>query len=901
MIRIRGFCWAVLLAAGLLLVWGDVALAQQRSGRRLGAPGQPPAAVPATATPAPVAAPAAAPVEPLRTAVDRPIDIRDIRLELRADLPKKTIEGMAILQLRALREVKNIELDAGAFKVKGVSLTTNGKEEPSSLPYMHDGKKLTVLIGRPWTAGQEATLRVDYRVENPKEGLHFFGPSKDEPEAPLTVWSQGEPISNHYWFPCIDAPDQRQTTEVVVTVPEGFEAISNGKLLSRKSNPDSKTVTFDWRQDKQHPAYLVTLVIGQFDVVREEWDRVPVLYYVPKGSKDKVTTTFARTRDMLGFFSKRFGIHYPWDKYAQVVAYSFGGGMENTSATTMGDILQDERSSLERDSDGIIAHELAHQWWGDLVTCRDWSHLWLNEGFASYAEALWDENRNGPDAYDYNMYQKAHGGGRQNAITGGKDRPIVDRRYPTPGSMFDGRSYPKGAWVLHMLRRRVGEDAFWKAIQAYGSEHRLQGAETSDFRRALERTSGRNLERFFYDWTERAGSPILDVTTELVPSARQARLVVKQTQPGEPFHFPLTVRLHCAGVAKPIVLEQDVTDRQYTLVVPVPGTPSLVEVDPEQTMLGEIKETKGRELWAAQLLRGSSVAERLRAVAHFRESKADEDRDLLADALAEEKFWGVQNEIASALAAVGGDKAREALLQGAKHANPRVRRACMDNLAKLPKNAQVAEAALGVLSKDEPSYAVCGAAMLAYVKHGGKDAVAVLTPWLSRPSHNDLLRGAALRALAETHDLAMLDSLLKYAKPGNSQATRMGALQGLVQLALNAKPNAAQTKKIVGVFTSGLEGDNRRMQFMVLAAVRDAGPLASALLPALEKVSRDAADERIRTMARTTTERIRAAEKPATAAASDEVKKLREEVERLKKEQTELRDRLQKIEQAKSK
>lgn len=195
---------------------------------------------------------------------------------------------------------------------------------------------------------------------------------------------------------------------------------------------------------------------------------------------------------------------------------------------------------------------------------------------------------------------------------------------------------------------------------------------------------------------------------------------------------------------------------------------------------------------------------------------------------------------------------------------------------------------------------------MAYVKHGGKDAVAVLTPWLSRPSHNDLLRASALSALAETHDLAMLDSLLNYAKPGNSRAMRMGALRGLVQLAQKAKPNEAQTKQIVGVFTSALDGDADRIArhdvqapLIVMVALRDAtGPLAAAALPAVEKISREATDERIRNLARTTAERLRAADKPS---ASDEVKKLREEVDRLKKEQTELRERLRKIEQAKSK
>src|SRR5262249_1110181 len=159
----------------------------------------------------------------------------------------------------------------------------------------------------------------------------------------------------------------------------------------------------------------------------------------------------------------------------------------------------------------------------------------------------------------------------------------------------------------------------------YGSGHRLQSAETADFRRTLERVTGRNLERFFYDWTERPGSPVLEVTTEYTPATQQARVVVKQTQSGEPFHFPLPILLHCAGASKRVVVQEDVTDKENTFLIPLPGTPTRVEVDPEQAVLGEIKETKGRDLWAAQLLHGSSVPVRLRAVRHFRDSKSDED------------------------------------------------------------------------------------------------------------------------------------------------------------------------------------------------------------------------------------------------------------------------------------
>ena len=334
---------------------------------------------------------------------------------------------------------------------------------------------------------------MNYRIQDPKDGLHFFGPSKADPGAPLLVWSQGETTTNRYWFPSIDEPDQRQTTEVIVTVPAGFEAVSNGKLAERQENSTDKTVTFDWRQEIPHPSYLVTLVVGQFDVVRHEWDGIPVLYYVPKGKQAEAEPTYGRTPEMLTYFSERFGVHYPWAKYAQVSCFQFGGGMENTSATTMGDrILVDQRSLLDRNAESIVSHELAHQWWGDMITCRDWSHTWLNEGFASYAEALWDEHARGRDEYALNMHRKAGG-----AILAGKERPVMDRHYTSPDAMFDGRSYPKGAWVVHMLRNRLGDDAFWKGIKRYATENQFHSAESYDLRRSLERTTDRDLERFF--------------------------------------------------------------------------------------------------------------------------------------------------------------------------------------------------------------------------------------------------------------------------------------------------------------------------------------------------------------------------------------------------------------------
>src|SRR5262249_10124616 len=281
--------------------------------------------------------------------------------------------------------------------------------------------------------------------------------------------------------------------------------------------------------------------------------------------------------------------------------------------------LHDERSMLDSSPDALIAHELAHQWWGDLVTCRDWSHLWLNEGFASYAEALWEEHKRGPDEYAYVMWNK----GKQ-ARAGGRERPVAAPRYPFPRSMFDARVYPKGAFVLHMLRQRLGEKAFWAGIQRWGAEHKYQSVETSDFRRTLERVSGRDLEHFFHDWLERPGHPVLDVTTEYDAEARAVRVLVKPTQPGDAFHFPLTVRVG-QGAKPAVVVTEPITVKEQWLTIAA-APPDVVEIDPELAVLADVQESKGRDLWLAQLRGGSTVSSRLRAVEQLGKGKTQVER-----------------------------------------------------------------------------------------------------------------------------------------------------------------------------------------------------------------------------------------------------------------------------------
>lgn len=804
------------------------------------------------------------PAEPLRTASDRKITIRNIRLDLKVDVEKKTVVSQAAIQFQTKRPTPTLSLDAVGFEVKKVMLAKEG-QTPTEAKFTHDGKKLNVELGKGWTAGQTGTVNIEYLVSKPKNGLHFFGPTKANPQIPLQVWSQGETVTNRFWIPCIDEPDQRQTTQVVVTVPAGFEAISNGKLMSRKENADN-TVTFDWFQDKPHPSYLITLVVGQFDVVTEEWNGIPVMYYMPKGRKAEAIPTYGKTPEMMTFFSNKFGIPYPWDKYAQISAYQFGGGMENTSATTMGDgILRDQRSLLDGNSESIVSHELAHQWWGDLVTCKDWSHTWLNEGFASYAEALWDEHTGGKDAYLLEMFQKSLA-----AMPAGRTRPIMDRRYPNPDSMFDGRAYPKGAWVLHMLRNRLGDEAFFKGLKQYGTDFRLRSAETSDFRRSLERTTDRDLERFFYDWVERPGHPDLEVTSTYNAETKKVDVVAKQTQAGEAFHFPLKVAVYVAGASEPVILDEDMKDKELKVSIPVTGKVERVEVDPDLAVLTNLKEVKSAALWRDDLLKGSTLPVRLRAVQHFQVNKEETDKEMLVNAFKKEKFYAIKTRLANIIGNAQMPTGKEAFLQGLSDPDARIRLSCLTNLAKYKSDDKVTEAVRNIIKNGDASLAVEGAALRAYGKLGQKDAAALMLPLLEKKDQHQSIANAVITGLSDLEDPAALDAFIAWADPARPRLVRGTANRAVIQLVKSKKLSDEQKQKALKYYQTILDGDDQFLHFAILSALPELGPMATQAVPTLEKLIKSLPEGNLLDTAKSTLNKI---QKPAKAAASEEKEK----------------------------
>lgn len=818
----------------------------------------------------------------LRFPADRPADITHLKLDLRIDIPKERCTGAATIDLTALRELSSIRFDAVDFEVSGVTMT-RGKER-HAVRFLNDGDSITLLLSdAPLRSGDKATVTIDYAVVEPSAGLNFFGPTDDEPDVPHVVWSQGESITNRHWIPCFDHPNEMQTTEMVVTVETGNQAISNGRLLSEEDHGNG-TTTFHYLQDKPHAIYLVTLIVGAFHKEQDTWRGKPVTYYVPEDRRDDLRRSFGNTVRMLEHFSTVFGVEYPWSGYTQTAVHGFGGGMENTSATTLGlRTLHDDRAHLDFSSDGLVSHELGHQWFGDLVTCKDWSHLWLNEGFATYSTAVWYEYDLGRDEYDYQIFRDMDRGYR-----GAKTKPVVDRHYKHPGEMFDARAYPKGSSILHMLRERVGTPVFWASVKQYLTDRGHQPVETTDLRQVFERVSGRSLERFFHDWTERPGAPEVHASFAWNEDDGLAEIGVAQKQKEDAFWFPFVIEFHFAdGGTKTI--RRDITEKEERFYVPLPESPTMVLFDPDLGVLMDFSASKPRDLWATQLTTAPRMMSRIRAAAHFGDSGKGGNAERLRDALAKEAFWGVGVEIAKAIGKIGGEPARDALLASVTVNHPKVRRQVMHELGSFHKDPLVIDALYALIQKGDPSYSVENAAISSYGKLQPRSAGPFLNALLERDSHRDGTRSAALRAMGELADDSGFETLVDWTKSGRPRSCRMSAISGLGSLQERRVLTEAQTRQAVDAIAACAKGT---ASFLPRVAVRTLGELGEAArpaLPVLRDVVANDPEPRAREGAEKAIKQILSSE-----PVNVQVDELRKELEKLREDNDRLQEEMEK-------
>jgi aminopeptidase N len=568
---------------------------------------------------------------------DPVFDFLSLRLDM--DVPTMSEPKFTARETLLFEAVGNprdsITLDAGP----GLTFTA-ATVEGKAARFERGSGSVTVFFEGSARPGHPVTMTLDYNADKPGgngAGLTWSKDSKETPEEDAMFHSQGEPESNRLWFPCHDFPNERLSTEICVTVPEGYQAVSNGRLLSVTKIPgaDGKEgggvrTRYHWLQAQPHASYLVTLVISKFDVVdlggpESAYPGLWMPVYGPLGSGEALRALYANTPEMIKYYEGLLDEKYPWDKYAQVVARDFHfGAMENTSATTLAPQFASGRPGS---ADSVICHELFHQWTGDLVTTRGWEHLWLNEGWASMAEAMWAEHKRGPEGYQRAMLGFV---GRERGTSADTYAPrssaLVSHRYTDPDSRFyaPNNVYSKGACVLHMLRQRLGDEVFWKGVRLYIDRNRFTCAETDDFRNALEDASGQSLERFFQQWCYRPGVPHLAVDYDYDDVHQKLTVVVEQTQkvdadnPAYALSIPIYLEwkeqkeTNTPASNKYVYLDTNVKRIEATFTMD--RKPDQIILDPFVSNLAIVDTRKPLAMWIDQLDHGPTLFARSEAV-----------------------------------------------------------------------------------------------------------------------------------------------------------------------------------------------------------------------------------------------------------------------------------------------
>ncbi|MBK6362076.1 MAG: M1 family metallopeptidase [Saprospiraceae bacterium] len=572
-------------------------------------------------------------------------DLLHTKLDLRFDWEKQLVLGKATLTVAPyFYPIQTVRFDAVNFEINNVVLL------PANIPleYSYDGNYIDIKLGATYKKGEKINILIDYKAK-PEEsfkdsdepiqsdkGLFFINPSGKDKNKPKQIWTQGETEFNKNWFPTFDKPNERCSQEMYITVEDNFKTLSNGKLISSIKNADG-TRTDYWSQVSPHAPYLFMLAVGEFYEETEVWNQVPLHYFVEKGFKKSAKKIFNNTPEMLTFFTQKLNYPYPWDKYAQVVVRDFvSGAMENTGAVVFGEFVQKtDKELIDNDNDYIVAHELMHHWFGNLVTCEDWSNLTLNEGFANYAEYLWFEHKYGRERADYHRLTEMNGYFSQAYSTGA--HPLVHYYYGNKDDMFDAHSYNKGGLVLHMLRNFIGDEAFFVSLNKYLMDNAFSAVEVDELRMAFEDVTGQDLSWFFNQWYLSSGHPTFDVKYIYSEDEKNLVIQVKQTQDSVTylpvFQMPLNIATYYEGGK--VEFHSFFMDKreQNFLITKLKTKPKTIIFDGNNDILGLINEEKSQEEYIEQYKTSPLFGDKVIALSNIVEKK-----EIMAELL-KEKFY----------------------------------------------------------------------------------------------------------------------------------------------------------------------------------------------------------------------------------------------------------------------
>lgn len=634
-----------------------------------------------------------------RASATRYNDLVHTKLDVRFDYEKAWLYGKATITAHPHFYPQNtLVLDARGMEIHEVSLVEGN--EHKKLNYSYAGDVMTIQLDKEYRKEQHFTVFIDYTAKpndlkkggsnaiNSDKGLYFINPLGKDPNKPIQIWTQGETQSNSAWFPTIDRTNQRMSDEIFMTVPKKYVTLSNGDLISSTENADGSRTDY-WNMKLPHAPYLVMMAVGDFSIIKDKWRDREVNYYVEPEYARYAKTIFGNTPEMIEFFSKKLGVDYAWPKYSQIVVRDYvSGAMENTSATLHGEFLQQtDREMLDHDNESVISHELFHQWFGDLVTCESWSNVPLNESFATYGEYLWEEYKYGGEAADQHGYESMMGYLRE--LKSGKDVNLIRFQYDDKEDMFDGHSYNKGGAVLHMLRKYVGDDAFFASLKLYLETNKFNSVEIHNLRLAFEQVTGEDLNWFFNEWFLNPGKPDLDIKYAYDAASQKETVSIAQTQDfskTQLFRLPLIIDIYAGGKVqhKNIIITKASEDFSFDSET----KPDLVNVDAEKMLLCTKKDNHSQDEWVFMYNHGPLYLDRLEALQAMNKAiDAPGSRETFEKAL-QDKYWKIRE---TAIRDLDG-----------KMDNNDAEKQMLKVLAEKDEKALVRSAAIEMLSKNFP-------------------------------------------------------------------------------------------------------------------------------------------------------------------------------------------------------
>lgn len=696
----------------------------------------------------------------------RSFDVVHYKLVLAFDEAQKRVSGTAHISFAPLHgSIDSITLNAVRMDIREVL-----SRDSMTLRTASTDSSLTIHLRQPLAPAETSVVSVSYSC-TPELGMYFIRPDSSDMTRRHQIWTQGEETENRHWFPCYDAPDDKATSEIIATVREEYSLLSNGALVNVTHDPDRHTRTFHWKQHKPHSSYLIMLAAGEYAVMQDSAGSIPLFHYVYPEDLLHAPRSFSKTPQIMEFFQHLTGYSYPWEKYSHIIVDQFmWGGMENTSAVTLNELyIYDDRAGLDGSAVDVVAHELAHQWAGDLITCRDWSHLWLNEGFASYFEMLYKQHNLGEDEFQMELYASSEA--VRNAEQSLGRKPLVARN----GHAVN--LYQKGAWVLRMLSRFLGEDRFISALQHYFRTYEFQSIGTADFHSSVEESSGEDLDWFFNQWTYGTGHPELTVTTRWDEAGSILTLSITQTQQRDSltglFRFPLDIE--CVTSSGRNLTKVSIEDEVSRFFIPLDEHPRMVTVDAGTHLLATISFRKTKEELLFQLHEGRTVGTRLDALKGLGEYSADADVFHAVKWTAFNDPFRVLREKATAFLDSMKDTVKpEVFFALARDRVPAVRSAAITALGKF-RTDDVADVVERTAETDS-SYYVLSTCLRVLGDINRDRGFALACRMVETTSYQDMVRRAALNVMRSMGDKRALPYAMAHIGPFTHPSTRIAAL-----------------------------------------------------------------------------------------------------------------------------